>query len=160
MSASRFWALAPVLWIAACSDGAPPALPVAAPPDVAPVVEVLPPATGLDEPLPPFDEISDELIIHSGKLRGAAGEVRLYRIPDGEALLRFEGLQLDRAAGVEVRLAASTGANADGATLGALKAASGNFNYYVEPELAQAGYRTVLLYDPAAGTALASAGLK
>lgn len=159
--------LAAVIWLSACSDSSPPDA-GASPEAPVPAAEVMPAAPppdapmsvdSLDEPLPPFDEIGAELMVRSGILNGIPGTVTLYQIPDGEALLRFEGLRARSVAGVDVWLARSEEPGAAHVSLGALKARAGNFNYLVEAELRPEDYPAVVLYATAAATVLASATL-
>ena len=156
------------LWLSACSRSSTPegSAEAEAPVPAAEVMPATPPpdapmtVDSLDEPLPPFDEIGADLVVRSGALSGVAGKVTLYQIPEGEALLRFEGLRARSAVGVDVWLARSLEPGAPHVSLGALKARAGNFNYLVEPDMAPEDYAAIVLYATAEKSALASANLR
>ena len=86
--------------------------------------------------------------------RPAKGIVRLYRLGNGEHLLRMEQFSIVRGPGLHVYLTARPGVRQadivleDFIDLGELRAQSGELNYLIPADIDLSGYRGVVVFTP------------
>ena len=108
-----------------------------------------PEGTATPAPSGPVELASGTFISREHETTGTA---RIYRLPDGQQILRFEGFETSNGPALFVYLSQNPADGDDGSfdddyiDLGALKGNIGDQNYVIPPEIDPLGYTSVVVW--------------